>query len=153
MLTTIVSTEAKEVSSRVGMAQTVETSPTYSAWLNTIEQDLENMRKGILNKDFSLVGKTAEENSLKIHATMITTKPSIIYWVPATLEIIHSVQAWREQGLECYFTIDAGPQVKIIALDNQVSEIKKRLQGLSGVKDVIVCKPGHGPELIENHLF
>jgi len=153
MITTIVSTEAKKVSSRAGMAQTVETSPMYPVWLNTIEQDLQSMRKGILNKDFTLVGTTAESNCLKMHATMITTIPSIIYWQPATLEIIHAVRSWREKGLETYFTIDAGPQVKIIALENQISEIKEKLQGFSGVKDVIVCKPGQGPELIENHLF
>ncbi len=153
MITTIVSTKAKKVSSRAGMAQTMETSPMYAVWLNTIHKDLEIMKQGILNKDFTLVGSTAEANCLKMHATMITTKPSIIYWTPATLEIMHSVQAWRERGLECYFTIDAGPQVKIICLENQVSEIKKKLQSLSGVKEVIVCKPGQGPKIIDKHLF
>ena len=153
MITTIVSTRAKKVSSRAGMAQTVETSPMYAAWLNTIHKDLEAMKQGILNKDFTLVGSIAEANCLKMHTTMITTKPSIIYWAPATLEIMHSVQAWREQGLECYFTIDAGPQVKIICLENQVPEIKKKLQSFSGVKEVIVCKPGQGPRIIDKHLF
>ncbi|MCP6718459.1 MAG: diphosphomevalonate decarboxylase [Patescibacteria group bacterium] len=153
MIITIVSTEVKKVSSRAGMAQTVETSLMYPVWLDTVEKDLESMRKGILNKDFTLVGTTAESSCLKMHATMTTTQPSIIYWMPATLEIIHAVKSWRENGFETYFTIDAGPQVKIIALENQVSEIKKKLQDLSGVKDVIVCKPGQGSELIENHLF
>ncbi len=153
MLAIIVSTKAKKVSSRAGMAQAVETSPMYSAWVDTIERDLENIRSGILNKDISLVGKTAEHNCLKMHSTAMTTIPSIIYFIPATLEIIHSVYEWREQGLECYFTIDAGPQVKIICLENQVSEIKKNLQSLSGVKEVIVCKPGQGPRIIDKHLF
>jgi diphosphomevalonate decarboxylase len=153
MITTIVSVRAKKVSSRAGMAQTVKTSPMYAAWLNTAHKNLEAMKQGILNKDFTLVGSIAEANCLKMHATMITTKPSIIYWEPATLEIVHSVQAWREQGLKCYFTIDAGPQVKIICLEHQVSEIKKKLQSLSGVKEIIVCKPGQGPKIIDKHLF
>jgi len=153
IITTIVSIEQKKVSSRIGMAQTVKTSPMYQVWLNTIEKDLDNVRQGILKKDFSLVGSTSEHNCLKMHATMTTTQPPIIYWMPATLEIIHSVQTWREQGLECYFTIDAGPQVKIICLESQVSEIKKRLQGLGGVKEVIICKPGQGPRIIDKHLF
>jgi len=153
MIITIVSTIKKKVSSRTGMAQTVATSPMYEVWLKTIDEDLNKMRKGILNKDFSLVGKTAEFNCLKMHATMITTKPSIIYWMPATLGIIQTVLSWREEGLECYFTIDAGPQVKIICLENQVSEIEKRLQVIKEVKETIVCKAGEGPKLIKNHLF
>ncbi len=153
MLTTIVSTKAKKVSSRVGMAQTIKTSPMYSVWLDKIEQDLESVRQGILNKDIDLVGKTAEANCLKMHATMITTVPSIIYWMPATLEIIHSVLEWREKGLECYFTIDAGAQVKIICLEDKVSELTQKLENLDGVKKVIVCKPGQGPKLIKEHLF
>jgi len=153
MLTTIISTEQKKVSSRAGMAQTVKTSPMYKAWLNTIGQDLQKMRQGILNKDFTLVGSVAEQNCLKMHATMFTTQPSIIYWIPATLEIMRSVRVWREQGLECYFTIDAGPQVKIICLEAKIFELKKRLQSLNGVKEIIICKPGQGPRITNKHLF
>ena len=153
MLTTIVSTKAKKISSRVGMAQAAETSPMYQVWLNTIEQDLKNVRQGVLNKDINLIGKAAEENCLKMHATAITTNPPIIYWQPATLEIIRSVLRWREEGLECYFTIDAGPQVKVICLEDKASDLVKRLENLDGVKKVIVCKPGQKPKIIEEHLF
>jgi diphosphomevalonate decarboxylase len=153
MLAIIVSTEQKKVSSRVGMAQTVKTSPMYSVWLDTIKKDLDNVKQGIAEKDFALVGSTAEQNCLKMHATTLTTQPSIIYWMPATLEIMHSVQTWREQGLECYFTIDAGPQVKIICLEADVSEIEKNLQALDVVKEIIVCKPGQGPKITDKHLF
>lgn len=153
MIITIVSSRAKKISSRAGMAKTVETSPMYKVWLDTIERDLDNARQGILKKDIALTGSTAEMNCLKMHSTMITTNPLIIYWQPATLEIIHSVLKWRNEGLECYFTIDAGPQVKVICLEDQVKELKKRLQSLNGVKQVIVCKPGQGPELTEKHLF
>jgi len=153
MIVTIISSAKKKISSRAGMAQTIATSPMYKVWLDTIDEDLDKMRRGILEKDFSLVGKTAEFNCLKMHATMITTNPSIIYWMPETLEIIQAVLMWREEGLECYFTIDAGSQVKIICLDNQVPEIEKRLQAIKGVKETIVCKTGAGPKLIEKHLF
>jgi len=153
MVTTIVSTMAKKVSSRIGMEQTVKTSPIYGAWLKTVREDLEKVKKGILERDFTLVGSIAESNCLKMHAIMITTKPALIYWIPPTLEIIHSVLAWREEGLECYFTIDAGSQVKVICLGKDASEIEKRLQIIKGVKKTIVCKPGEGPRLIDKHLF
>lgn len=153
MITTIVSRTEKKVSSRAGMAKTVDTSPFYEAWLDTVDEDMERVKKGILKKDFTLVGSTAEFNCLKMHATMITTKPSIIYWINTTLDLIHSVLSWREEGLGCYFTIDAGPQVKVICLEKDVPDLVRRLQSIEGVKRTIVCKPGEGPKLIKKHLF
>lgn len=153
MITTIVSTTQKKVKSRAGMAQTVKTSPYYKGWLETINNDLEKMKKGIMEKNFTLVGETAEHNCLKMHATMITTKPSIVYWMPATIEIMHAVLSWREEGTECYFTIDGGPQVKIICLEKDVSEILGKLKEIEGVQKSIVCKPGNDAKLVEKHLF
>jgi diphosphomevalonate decarboxylase len=153
MLTTIVSTEEKKIKSRAGMKQTVETCPYYQSWLDTVEQDIETIREGIKEKDFTKVGSTAEFNCLKMHATMITTKPPIIYWNPATMTIVHAVLAWREEGLESYFTMDAGPNVKVMCMDKDVPELEKRLKELNGVKEVIVCKPGDPAKLTDDHLF
>lgn len=153
MVACITSKKEKKIKSRVGMAQSVATSPMYKCWLRTVNEDLEKVRKGILEKDFTLVGKLAEENCLKMHATMITTKPPIIYWNSATLDIIHSVMEWRDEGLECYFTIDGGPQVKIICLERDVDEIVKRCKALGCMEDCIVMKPGEGARLTGDHLF
>jgi len=153
MITTIVSTAQKKVKSRAGMAQTVENCPYYKDWLATVNEDIENVKKGIAAKDFTLVGQTAEHNCLKMHATMITTKPPIVYWMPATMAVIHSVLAWRNNGLESYFTIDGGPQVKVMCLEKDAPELIKRLKEVEGVQKVIECKPGEGAALIEEHLF
>lgn len=153
ILAVITSRKEKKVKSRAGMAQTVKTCPFYPKWLETVEEDLRLVRDGILEKNFTLVGSTAEYNCLKMHATMITTKPPIIYWNPATLEVIHAVQGWREEGLESYFTIDAGPQVKVLCLEKDVRELEKRLKELKGVDDVIISKPGGPAKIVEDHLF
>jgi len=131
------------------MAQTIETCPYYDGWLKTVEDDLKIIREGILKKDFTAVGSQTEYNCLKMHALMLTTKPAIIYWLPITMEVIHNVVSWRENGLECYFTIDAGPQVKIICLKKDVPEIKKRLKNIEGIKRIIVSKSGKGVRLID----
>jgi len=153
MIATIVSEAKKKVSSRAGMAQTVETCPYYKDWLATVDNDLETIRNGIKKKDFITVAETAEYNCLKMHATMITTKPPIIYWIPATMEIINNVLLWREEGLHVYYTIDAGPQVKIICLEKDVEEINRRLLKLNGVIKTIICKPGDGVKFTNKHLF
>ena len=150
----IILTEAKKkIGSRAGMAQTVKTCPYYNDWLKTINEDLDIIKKGILKRDFKAVGSQAEYNCLKMHALMMTTKPSIIYWLPQTMEIIQNVISWRKEGLECYFTIDAGPQVKIICLEKDIPKIKRKLKDVKGIKKIIVCKPGKGAKLIEKHLF
>ena len=153
MITTVVTEAKKKVGSRAGMAQTVKTCPFYERWLRTVNQDLEIIRKGILDKDFTAVGAQAEYNCVKMHSLMFTTRPAIIYWIGATMEIIQNVLAWREEGLECYFTIDAGPNVKVICLEKDEKEINKKLLDLAGVLKTIICRPGDGARLIDKHLF
>ena len=85
MLVAIVSTKKKKVGSRAGMDLTVKTSPMYDSWLATIDNDLKDMKEGILKRDFKKAALTAQLNCLKMHAAMITTKPPIIYWQPETI--------------------------------------------------------------------
>jgi len=153
MVICVTAEEEKKVKSRAGMAQSVSTSPMYSEWLLSIEDDLKKTKKGIKEKNFSIVGKTAEENCLKMHAIMMTTKPSIIYWNNITVKIIQSIIDWRENGLESYFTIDAGPQVKILCTENSVKEIVKNCKKIEGIKNIIVAKPGEGSKIVSKHLF
>jgi diphosphomevalonate decarboxylase len=153
MVTVVTSRSEKKVKSRAGMSQTVKTCPYYPKWLETVGQDIEAVRQGILEKDFTKVGSTAERNCLKMHALMMTTEPAIIYWNAVTMRIIHSVMEWRDMGLECYFTIDAGPQVKIICLEKDVEEIEKRLKRIEGIEEVHLCSPGGAAKLTDGHLF
>ncbi|MFH0832574.1 MAG: diphosphomevalonate decarboxylase [Candidatus Aenigmatarchaeota archaeon] len=153
MVTTIVEVKKKPVSSRAGMAQTVATSPYYDGWLKTVNEDMKSVRDGINERNFVKVAETAEFNCLKMHATMITTKPPIIYWIPATMEIIHAVRQIREEGIAAYFTMDAGPNVKVMCLKENENEISRRIQELDGVIKTIVCKPGEGAKIIDKHLF
>jgi diphosphomevalonate decarboxylase len=153
MIVTVLTTKEKKVKSRKGMAKALDTSPLYKTWLDTVEDDLENVRVGILEKEFTLVGKTAEMNALKMHTTMITTDPHIIYWEPETIILIKEVMALRDEGIECYFTMDGGPQVKILCLEKDLGEIEKRLKGIKEIKQMFVCKAGDGARLTNEHLF
>jgi len=149
----ITAEKEKTIKSRTGMAQSVSTSPLYSGWLLSVDEDIRIMRKGIKERNFSVVGKIAEENCLKMHAVMMTTKPSIIYWNDVTINIIQSVINWREKGLESYFTIDAGPQVKILCSENNVEKIVENCKKIEGIKNIIIAKPGKGSKIVNKHLF
>lgn len=152
ILACVLSTEKKKIKSRAGMKQSVANCPFYPAWRETAEQDAKKMRELIKKKDFRAVGTLAEHNCLKMHAVMMTTSPAIIYWNEKTVELIHAIMNWRDEGLESYFTIDAGPQIKIICLAKDVAEIARRVKAL-GVDTVMECRPGDGARLIDKHLF
>ncbi len=152
MIAVITSKKEKKIKSRAGMAQTVATCPFYTRWVETAQADIDAIRKGIKEKNFTLVGSTAEHNCLKMHATMIATRPPIIYWNPTTMEVIHSIMEWRDEGIESYFTMDAGPQVKIFCLEKDVKELSRRLKEFTGV-EVVVTKPGPAAKLTGKHLF
>jgi diphosphomevalonate decarboxylase len=153
MVFCITSKQEKKIKSRAGMGQTLETCPLYSGWLASIDEDLKEVRDGIINRDFTKVGRIAEYNALKMHATMISTKPSIIYWNAHTINLIQAVMDWRDEGLEAYFTMDAGPQVKIICLEKDVGEVVRRAKEIGGVEEIIVSKPGGPAHTTGQHLF
>ncbi len=153
MVVTVVTPKEKKIKSRPGMAQTVANSPLYKSWLETIESDLSCMREAVGEKKFTLLGATAELNALKMHATMHTTTPHIIYWEPETITIMKEVMVMREEGVECYFTIDGGPQVKVLCLDPQAKKIQKRLEGIKAVKQTMLCHAGQGAKLLNKGLF
>lgn len=154
MIVTVVSSKEKKVSSRAGMKQTVKTSPLYKTWLDTIDEDLRIVEEAIREKDISKLGPTVEKNALKMHATMHTTSPPIIYWEAASLTLMKEVIALREEdSIECYFTMDAGPQVKILCLNKNIPLLQKRFSELKEVQDLYVCHPGEGARLVNDHLF
>ncbi len=149
----LTSEEHKKISSREGMAQSVKTSPYYESWINTTQAEIEPMKNAIISKSISKVGEIAESSCLKMHSVMLTTKPPLIYWNPVTVEIMKKILTMRETGIDAYFTIDAGPQVKVLSLENQVEEITKHLKNIKGILGIKVVGPGKGLRKSEQHLF
>ena len=119
-----VSAKAKRVSSRAGMERTVATSPLYKTWPDQVKSDMEKMLSAIKSKDFQLLGSTAEDNALAMHACMRAATPPLNYFEPETEAIINKVQKLRKEGLPLYLTIDAGPNVKLLYLDKNEEKVK-----------------------------
>lgn len=104
----------KPMGSTEGMQKTVETCEIYQAWPKKAEKDVQTIQNAIKIKDFTLLGKTAENNALTMHATMLATWPPICYWQPESIAAMHKIWHLRQQGTEIYFTMDAGPNLKIL---------------------------------------
>ena len=128
MFVVIVNDTQKKVSSRSGMQQTVATSPFYKQWIEKSEQRIPLMIKAIKNKDFQTVGSLAEKDCLDMHHCMNTSNPLINYWTNETTQIMKLIKKIRKNGISCYFTIDAGPNVKIICLKQNKEKILQSLK-------------------------
>ena len=104
----------KPVGSREGMKRSVETCEFYREWPGRVAQDLAALKAAIAQKDFAALGGVAEENALAMHALMAATRPPIVYLLPETVAAMHQIWAAREAGLPLWFTMDAGPNVKLL---------------------------------------
>lgn len=120
-----VSEKPKPISSREAMLRTVQTSILYDSWPKKVLHDMINIKQALYRKDFTLLGLTAESNALAMHATMIAAQPPICYTFPETLSAMYQVWALRQNGLEVYFTQDAGPNLKLLFLQNDRELIEK----------------------------
>lgn len=150
ILSVLLESKPKKILSREGMKRTVQTSVFYSGWLETIDQDLSIARHAINERDFEKLGTVLEKNALKMHATTLGANPPFMYWQGATIEIMNVIQELRAKGIEAYFTIDAGPNVKVICESKDEEIVFKTLQGLPMVKDIHTCQPGPGISYLAN---
>jgi diphosphomevalonate decarboxylase len=124
----------KPIGSRDGMNRTVETSELYKSWPQQAAADLATIRTAIAARDFLLLGKTAERNALAMHATMLAAWPPLLYLQPETIAQIHKVQQLRAEGLDVYLTMDAGPNIKLLFLEENEGAVTAAFPGLQIIK-------------------
>lgn len=149
----VVSGAEKAVSSEEGH-RLATSSPLNRGRVASLPQALAAVRTAIAARDLSRLGPVIELDALAMHAVMMTSTPGLFYWQPGTLEIIQAVRQWRAQdGLQAYFTIDAGPNLHVICEAESVAAVKDRLGTLSSVQQVIVSRPGPAPLPVAEALF
>lgn len=139
----------KAVGSREAMRRTVQSSPYYPAWVEHVPRDLREMRLAVERGDFTAVGELAESNALRMHATMLGAVPPVRYWNPDTVAALDLVAAMREEGLEAYATMDAGPNVKVLCLPRDAEAVRARIADALPAADVLVSGHGPGVRLLE----
>ncbi|MHA8111099.1 diphosphomevalonate decarboxylase [Lactobacillaceae bacterium Melli_B4] len=148
MITAVLNTTPKKISSRSGMQSSVQTSPYYAAWRQQAQVDLDRMKQAIQRADFTTVGQIAEANAMRMHALTLSAEPSFTYFNAKSLTAMDLVRELRSNGIECYFTMDAGPNVKIICQSKNASKITAAFQAEFRDDDIIGCKPGPAASII-----
>jgi diphosphomevalonate decarboxylase len=125
-----------------------KTSPLQSARVMDAPRRLERCRDAIQTRDFDLFAETIEQDCLLMHAVMLTSLPALVYWQPATLELIQAVKSWRKSGIPVAFTIDAGPNVHVLCEVNTLDLVKSKLEKMENVEEILIAHPGECAQLI-----
>ena len=139
----------KALGSTAAMRRTAETSPYYEAWVRGVDGDLAAARAAIGARDLAALGAVAERSAMRMHASAMAAEPPILYWNPATIAAMARVRALRAEGTSAFFTIDAGPHVKVLCDAGQSEAVAAALAETPGVLRTLIAAPGSGARLEE----
>lgn len=143
----IISQEHKETGSQEGH-RLADSSLLQRTRVEDAPRRLGLCREAILKRDFEAFADIVEFDSNLMHAVMMTSQPQLFYWLPATIAVMQAVSEWRKSGTAVCFTIDAGPNVHIITLEENSPGVIADLMQIPGVKKVLVSRPGAGVQLV-----
>jgi diphosphomevalonate decarboxylase len=129
--------------------RTASSSPLQAARVADAPRRLDLCRRAIQERDFTSLAAIMELDSNLMHAVMTTSKPSLVYYQPATLAVIHAVHQWQAEGLPVGYTIDAGPNVHVITLSKYAGQVSALVQALPEVERVICAGPGGPARLVQ----
>lgn len=145
----------KKVPSRLGMETTVQTcpEPIYENFVNSAEPNIKLVKEGLQTKNLSIVGSAYEYENLLFRSVCMNTVPSLNYWSTATVNVFNTIRELQEDGVKVYGGTDAGPNVHILVLPEDVNKVIEKVKAIDGVVDLIHCKPGSGVKTTNDHLF
>ncbi len=145
----ITSFNEKKISSTEGMIKTAQTSPFFEKWVDSSKRDLDEMRSAIIERNFEKLGALSEHSCLKMHALAFSARPGLIYWNGITVDVMNAVREMRCNNIPVYFTIDAGPQVKMLCEPEHSKRVVKELRNINGIQDILISELGHDAKIIE----
>ncbi|MCT0197511.1 diphosphomevalonate decarboxylase [Lactobacillus helveticus] len=143
LLAVELNTNQKKISSTSGMKE-AQSSPFFNPWLERNETELNQMIAAIKNDDFTAFGELAELNANEMHAINLTAQPEFTYFEPNTIRAIKLVEDLRKEGIECYYTIDAGPNIKILCRLRNSKEIIERFKSAFNNVNIVIANFGPG---------
>jgi diphosphomevalonate decarboxylase len=65
-----------------------------------------------------------------MHATGLAAWPPVLFWLPESVAVMHRIWALRETGLALYFTMDAGPNIKLLFLAADTPVVQQHFPGV-----------------------
>lgn len=135
MVVCLVNDGPKPYLSSMAMDVTSDESVYYDAWVKQSQIDLVEMETALMSHDIKRVGEIAQANALRMHASLLAV--NMWYFEPETIRIMNVVRE-LQKTIPVYFTMDAGPNVKILTTANHVDTLIEAL----GDVETIVCSKG-----------
>jgi diphosphomevalonate decarboxylase len=143
---------AKKIGSTEGMAL-AHTSPYFTQAVAEAEKNIDRIKTAFSTNNWRLFGQVIEDECFRLHMLCMTTTPNILYWQGTTVDIFQTLLTLREQHIDGFFTVDAGPHVHVVCRATDVATIKEKLEKIQGVTSVVECGIGKGAHTISTHLF
>ena len=140
----------KEISSRVAMERVKMSSPFYQTWISDSKRNINKSLAALEAKNLSALGPLIRRSYLRMFATMFSSYPPIMYWKPMSVGVLIFCEKLRSAGLDIWETMDAGPQVKILCLEEEVPLFIEHLKTQFGHLPFWICKVGGPPYLSNN---
>ncbi len=128
--------------SRDAMDHCAATSPLYAAWVACVPDDLRAAEAAIAAGDLAALGAITEGSALAMHAAAIASRPTVLYWQPATLAALAAVRTARADGVPAWATMDAGPHVKVLTDAAHAELVRARVAAVPGVTAVAIAAAG-----------
>lgn len=144
----ITETAEKKIGSGPAMKISQQSSPFYGEWIARQAEDLRRARDAVKSRDFAALAAVTEHNCLKMHSVMWSSRPSLVYWNSATLACLETVRDLQNEGVPAFFTIDAGPQVKVVSEPSAANAVSDALKNTTGVASVMQSSLGEGARLL-----
>lgn len=139
----------KKDTSTDAMQHTAETSPYFSAWVNEHEADIESAMRALAEGNVAALGEVMEFSTLKMHASAMAARPAIWYFSPTTIGVMNEVKRLRSEGAQAWFTMDAGPHVKVLCPSGDAHTLAKQLSEVPNVEGVEIAKSGPDAHLCD----
>jgi diphosphomevalonate decarboxylase len=148
LIVAVTTEDAKEVGSTEGMNHTAASSVLYPAWVEAAPAIFDRVREAVLARDLEGLGTAVEQSTLAMHASALAADPGVIYWNGTTVEVMRFVRRIRRRGTPAFFTMDAGPHVKVVTTRSHVPALVEALSAVPGVLRCIVAEPGEGARVV-----
>lgn len=142
MVVCLLNEKEKLFSSSDAMRETSNDSVYFDAWVEQSHKDIEKAVDYIYAKDLDNLGLLVQSNALRMHASLMAINKW--YFEPETIEVMNIVRD-LQKDIPAYFTMDAGPNVKILTEEKHLDLVLERLNAYK----TIVCKTGSGLEVYE----
>jgi len=151
-LVVIVSKAPKAISSSEGH-KIASRHPWMAARQESLPERLLAMKGAIARRDFSTFGALVEHEALELHAIMMSGQPSALYLQGETIRLIHALQGWRNDGLNVWFTLDAGPNLHVLCEGKDARTVRDLLTQAAPTAEILENRAGPGARLHDDHLL